>query len=83
MAMFPTDIRTHIDEVARGNRSLIPLDLPTDLAAAVGKTAEINEWAILHVANDPTAELPSGPAASELLRNAWNPTEATFEFCAG
>jgi hypothetical protein len=82
MAMFPEveDIQRHISEVAAGTRMLLPSDLPPAVAEALAQVAELNEWAILSVASDPAALLPTGRLASDMLRRAWDPTEGTFNF---
>jgi hypothetical protein len=82
MTMFQSveDIRTHLAAVAAGDRSFIPSGLPTEIAGAVSKIAEINEWALLNVAADPEAELPTGREASDVLQRAWDPEQGTFQF---
>jgi hypothetical protein len=85
MAMFPEveDIKRHVGEVAAGTRTLLPSDLPPAVAEALAQVAELNEWAILSVASDPAALLPTGLLASDALRRAWDPTEGTFDFRNG
>jgi hypothetical protein len=82
MAMFPEveDIQRHVSEVAAGTRTPLPSDLPPAVAEALAQEAELNEWAILSVASDPAALLPTGRLASDMLRRAWDPTEGTFNF---
>ena len=82
MAMFPevVDIQRHVGGVVAGTRKPIPTDLPPAVAEALAQVAELNEWAILSVASDPAALLPTGRLASDVLRRAWDPTEGTFNF---
>jgi hypothetical protein len=54
--------------------------LPAAVVDAVRQLAELNEWAILSVASDPDALLPTGRVPSDLLRGAWDPNEGTFSF---
>lgn len=85
MAMFPEveDIQRHVGDVVAGTRTPIPSDLPPAVAEAPAQVAELNEWAILSVASDPAALLPTGRLASDVLRRAWDPTEGTFNFRDG
>ncbi len=55
-------------------------EVPADVAKAVLALAELNEWAILNVASDQEKMLPSGEAASELLRTSFDPEARTFTF---
>jgi hypothetical protein len=82
MAMFPEveDIQRHVGDVVAGTRTPIPTDLPPAIAEALAQVAALNEWAILSVASDPAALLPTGRLASDVLRRAWDPTEGTFNF---
>ena len=65
---------------ARPAGEVVPSDLPPAVAEALAQVAELNEWAILSVASDPAALLPTGRLASDMLRRAWDPTEGTFNF---
>lgn len=82
MAMFPEvpDIHRHVSRVAAGALPPLPTDLPAAVVDAVRQLAELNEWAILSVASDPDALLPTGRVPSDLLRGAWDPNEGTFSF---
>lgn len=76
------DIRVHMAVIAgtlpRDADVFMSRPTPPEVAEAIRQIAELNEWALLSAVEG--AELPSGPAASRLVRDAFDRTTATFTF---
>jgi hypothetical protein len=56
------------------------IELAEDIREALATMTELNTWVVLAVVQDVTRELPTGPAATRILRRAWDGEQGTFRF---